>query len=301
MACASIGPDLVNLGNRSLMLSGLFLALVTTIVLVPTGVSASGDDCLGHGEGNGSYVGVGMTCTRNPASVTASITSTDEDARPVYVAYRWLSVCAGSSFTEQPSIQSDCGAAHVCADPSDRLYRLWGRLESGAWVALGAQCLGAPPDEEQAPRPRVTPALVLNEIRRIGLPSLQARTQPEGKTLVNFDTIFYTEAQAFSTTVTLLGRQVDIVAEPTSYTWHHGDDTSTTTSTPGEPYPSRQITYRYSDAGTTVRPRVDVTYTARFRVNRGDWQAIDETVTISGPEGTLRIAQAQAALSGNYG
>jgi hypothetical protein len=141
---------------------------------------------------------------------------------------------------------------------------------------------------------------VLNEIRRIGLPVLQARTQPEGKTLVNFDTIFYTQAQPFTATVTLLGQQVDIVAEATQYTWHHGDGSAATTSSPGSPYPSKEITYRYSDAHTTVRPRVDVTYSARFRVNGGPWQDIDETVTIAGPEGSLRISEATPVLSGNY-
>ncbi len=143
--------------------------------------------------------------------------------------------------------------------------------------------------------------MVLNEIRRIGLPELQAKTQPEGKTLVNFDTIFYTRAQPFAATVTLLGQQVDIVATATEYTWHHGDGTSTTTASPGSPYPSKEITYRYSDADRTVRPRVDVTYTARFRVNGGPWQNIDETVTIAGPETALRVSEAKAVLSGNYG
>ncbi len=142
---------------------------------------------------------------------------------------------------------------------------------------------------------------MLNEIRRIGLPKLQARTQPEGKTLVNFDTIFYTETQPFTATVMLLGQQVDIVAEPTGYTWHHGDGTSTTTAGPGAPYPSKEITYRYSDADATVRPRVDVTYSARFRVNGGAWQDIDETVTITGPETALRVSEAAPVLSGNYG
>lgn len=222
-------------------------------------------------------------------------------AEPVYVAYKWLSVCAGSTLSDQPTVQMDCGAAQVCADPAERLWRLWGQLSSGQWVALGSQCLGAPPEAADTPRPRITPAMVLDEIRRIGLPTLQARTQPEGKTLVNFDTIFYTEAEPFSATVTLLGRQVDVVAEPTSYTWHHGDGATTTTSTPGAPYPSTDITYRYARADTTVRPRVDVTYTARFRVNGGEWRDIDETVSIIGPEGSLRIAEAHATLSGDYG
>lgn len=147
----------------------------------------------------------------------------------------------------------------------------------------------------------MTPALVLNEIRRIGLPTLEAMTQPEGKTLVNFDTIFYTEAQPFSATVTLLGQRVDIVAEATEYTWHHGDGTVATTADPGAPYPAKDITYRYTDANTTVQARVDVTYTARFRVNGGAWQSIDETLTITGPETALQITEARAALSGNYG
>jgi hypothetical protein len=61
------------------------------------------------------------------------------------------------------------------------------------------------------------------------------------------------------------------------------------------------VTYRYSDAQTTVRPRVDVTYSARFRVNGGAWQDIDETVTITGTEGSLRVSEARGSLSGNYG
>ena len=75
----------------------------------------------------------------------------------------------------------------------------------------------------------------------------------------------------------------------------------TRTSDPGAPYPAKDITYRYAEAGRTVSPRVDVTYTARFRVNGGAWQDIDETVTITGPEGSLRVSEARAVLSGNYG
>jgi hypothetical protein len=194
---------------------------------------------------------------------------------------------------------NDCIASRACARPRERLYRLWGRTAADdTWVPLSARCFGnGPPD---APQPQITPALVLNEIRRIGLPTLQARTQPEGKTLVNFETIFYTEAQPFSATVTLLGQQVEVTAEPIRFTWHHGDGTAAETTGPGAPYPSREITYRYSDAGGTVHPRVDVTYQARFRVNAGTWQDIDETLTITGPEGDLLVREASPALSGDY-
>jgi len=228
-------------------------------------------------------------------------TAAGTPAAPVIAEYKWLIACARPGSTSEIATEVDCAAARVCAEPRDRLYRLWGRTDDPpSWSPLSTRCFGEAPTAADTPQPRVTPALVLNEIRRIGLPELQARTQPEDKTLVNFDTIFYTEAQPFTATVTLLGQEVDIVAEPTGYTWHHGDGSSTSTSGPGKPYPSKEITYRYSDAHTTVKPRVDVTYTARFRVNGGAWQDIDETVTITGPESSLRVSEASPTLSGDY-
>ncbi len=151
-----------------------------------------------------------------------------------------------------------------------------------------------------APQPQVTQGVVLTALRRIGLPSLQAHTQPEGKTLVNFATIFYTHPQAFTRTVTLLGQRVQIHATPSSFRWHYGDGSVGTTSTPGAPYPAKDVTHNYADAHTTVQTSVDVTYTARFRVGNGAWQTIPGAVTIAGPTAPLRISEATAVLSGNY-
>lgn len=141
---------------------------------------------------------------------------------------------------------------------------------------------------------------MLTALRRIGLPALEAKTQPADKTLVNFETIFYAEPESFRRTITLLGQRVEVEATPSTYTWHHGDGTSTQTSTPGARYPAKDVIHEYTDAHVTVTPSVDVTYTARFRVNGGAWQDIPETVTISGPAGSLRIAEATAVLSGSY-
>ena len=146
----------------------------------------------------------------------------------------------------------------------------------------------------------MTPALVLEALRRIGLPAVEARTQPEDKTLVNFDTIFFAEPSTFSRTITLLGQRVEVEAQPSRYIWHHGDGTSAATSGPGRPYPAKDITHRYSRAHQTVHASVDVTYTARFRVNGGAWQDIAETVTITGPATSLRVSEATPVLSGSY-
>jgi hypothetical protein len=150
-------------------------------------------------------------------------------------------------------------------------------------------------------QPVVTSAVVLNALRRIGLPALEVRTQPEDKTLVNFDTIFYAEPQTVTRDLTLLGQQVHVEATPSSFAWRFGDGAGSSTATPGAPYPAKDIVHRYADAHVTVSPSVAVTYTARFRVGGGGWQDVDGTVTIEGPPGSLRIAEATAVLSGDHG
>jgi hypothetical protein len=146
----------------------------------------------------------------------------------------------------------------------------------------------------------VTPGLVLQALRRVGLPALEVRTQPADKTLVNFDTIFYTKPATVTRTITLLGQRVDVEATPSSYTWNHGDGTDATTSTPGAPYPAKDIVYDYIHAHITVQTSVDVTYDARFRVAGGTWRDIPAAVTIAGPPSDLRISEATPLLSGQY-
>lgn len=275
-----------------------------SLLLVPHPASAD-PDCDAEGGAGQSWVGVGMTCSTDPSAESgqpASGQPASDSGEPEYSEFQWLIVCATPNQTQGGEAHDfDCRAAQTCPDPRERSFRLWGlSIDTGGWVPLSSGCFGAAPDAPEPARPQVTEAMVLNEIRRIGLPVLEARTQPEDKTLVNFDTIFYTQAQPFSTTVTLLGQRVGIVAEPTEFTWHHGDGTTSTTGTPGAPYPSKDVTYRYGDADVTVHARVDVTYTARFRVGGGAWQDISETVTITGTETPLRVAEAAGTLSGNY-
>jgi hypothetical protein len=290
------------MNQRVVRRSVSLLGLLGILFFSPLSVTATQADPDTHGGVNGDTVFVAaVEQTQQDANDpgASQVVSPGRDA--AFTEYRWVSVCVSPSSPAEAAIETDCNAARACAEPRERLYRLWGRsAATESWVPLSTRCFGGAPPDAETPQVEITPALVLNEIRRIGLPTLQARTQPEDKTLVNFDTIFYTRTQPFTASVTLLGQAVDITAEPTSFTWHHGDGTTATTRTPGAPYPSREITHRYTDADTTVRPRLDVTYSARFRVNDGTWQDIDQTVTITGPESTLRVSEATPVLSGNY-
>lgn len=285
------------------MFAALVKPLIVVIGVVGTVVlpaSAHAEGCAGSGEAVGDSVAVSVECIIGAESDSGDRV-TSSDTAPRYVEYRWVSACTSLDVPSDPSAVLDCAAARSCPDPVERVWRLWGRtVQPAGWALLGAQCFGEPPTIADTPLPQVTPGLVLDAIRRLGLPELTAQTQPAGKTLVNFATIFYAEPEPFARTIELLGQQVDVEATATQFTWHHGDGTSESTASPGAPYPSKEITYSYTDAHTTVGPSVDVTYTARFSVSGGEWQDIDETVTIAGPSIPLRISEATAVLSGDY-
>ena len=169
---------------------------------------------------------------------------------------------------------------------------------------LGLVCSGngAPPAPAAAAAPappQVTEAMVLAAFRRVPLPALRSQSQPADKTLINFDTIFFTQAEPLTRDLTLLGQDVRLEIAPSLFQWEHGDGTTMTTTTPGAPYPSKDIVYRYSDAHTTVQHRVIVTWTAQWSLNGGPLQPVDGTVTTAGPATPLRIAEASPALSGS--
>lgn len=270
-------------------------AMLLASTLIPSAASAT-EHCEDDGQAVGDYIAVSIECSSPPVESTTSPAS--DDASPTYRAYRWVNVCIGG-IESQPGEIVDCAAARTCPDEGARLWRLWGQEANGQWQPLYTQCLGSE-GPEAAPLPQVTPAVVLEALRRMGLPAVQAQTQPEDKTLVNFDTIFYAEPTTFRRTITLLGRRVDVEATPTRFTWRPGDGSAHTTTTPGRPYPAKDVTHRYERAHRTVQAAVDVTYSARFRVAGGAWQDIAETITISGPPTPLRVAEATPVLSGDY-
>jgi hypothetical protein len=204
-----------------------------------------------------------------------------------YTQYRWDLAC-----------DITVGAAMTCNDwcPGDEVpYRLVG-LRDGRWYPLGIRCATEPPDAATA----VTPALVAWAFQRIPLPALRAITQPADKTLINFDTIFYVEAQPLHRTLTLLGQRVELAITPSTFRWVHGDGTTAVTHTAGAAYPAKDVVHRYQHAHVTVRQHVEIVWTARWSLNGGPYQAVAGTVTTIGPATELRVAEAIPALSG-YG
>jgi hypothetical protein len=160
----------------------------------------------------------------------------------------------------------------------------------------GRRCIG----EAEANEARVvTPGQVLEAMRRLKWPASPLIVQPpDGLTLVNFDTNFYTTGTSPVTrTVTLLGQRITIEATPSEYHWSFGDERSLDTIHPGAAYPALDITHNYLRIGTYA-VSLDTTYSGRYRVGNGPWQDIPGTVTVQGTPETLRAIEATPKLVG---
>ncbi len=237
----------------------------------PAAAWADHNPCSIESGAQDSYYTFTGNCTTDPGGDPGGSGpngSAGDSSSDPYRAYEWASIC-----TSNPNINPgdvDCAAALSCPDPQQRLWQLWGRLPDGSWTTVTTGCFGGTPPAYEPPT--VTPGDVLTALRRVGLPKLATVVQPADKTLVNFDTNFYTVPRPVRLTLTLLGQRVEVEATPTTYRWDFGDGTAATTADPGAAYPELTVTHRYADARVTVHPSVQTTYTARFRVRGGDWR-----------------------------
>lgn len=226
-------------------------------------------------------------------------------ASAVRYTYVWVPTCPGASPTDPNIAEMDCRAAHSCVNPkliSMSLYALQltgknGQPVNGGWSYLGSECRN-PKDAGPTQQPRLlTWTDVLSAIRQVGVPG--ASVKSPAYTLVNLKTTFYTDPATIDRPLTIIGYNVDVHVKPSTYTWHWGDGSTETTDTPGRPYPSTDVTHTYvhaTDPGHVLQLSVDVTYTARYQVDGGDWQDIPETLTIAGQPEPLPVKQASAVL-----
>jgi hypothetical protein len=100
---------------------------------------------------------------------------------------------------------------------------------------------------------------------------------------------------------TLGGATVEVEITPTAYRWTFGDGTTLETTSLGREYPATsdiRHTYEQSSlaAGGAFEVKVELTFSARYRVNGGAWQELNSiTRPFSAP---YPVRQLQSILTG---
>ncbi len=186
---------------------------------------------------------------------------------------------------------AECFSPHGCEGPPPGQWYLI--IQDGT-TPIGRVCLTT---DQATDLDGFNETMILRAWRRLDWPPSELVIQPpHGETLVNFDTNFYTpDHRSIDRPVTLAGQAITIRAVPVSYDWYFGDDTSTTTTSPGSPHPDLEITHQYARTGDVV-VRVDTTYAGEYRIGDGEWTAIGETLTVEGEDQDLEIVEALPQL-----
>ena len=136
----------------------------------------------------------------------------------------------------------------------------------------------------------LVPAFTAADFRDLPLAAPALHMQPaRGQVLVHMPTIVYSDDRVQTLQTELLGYDFEVQATPSSYRWDFGDGHPVTTTTPGRPYPAKDVAHTYRRTGTQ-RVTLTVTWSGRYRVvGTTGWQDVDgtATTTASTPEFTV--------------
>lgn len=277
----------------------LWMAMVAVVVIgaaTATSPAHSADLTTKRCTDTVNFAYAGMQCTLSAKDVKSRLGGDDSHT------YSLIELCENAA--DKPGGNGVCGLEGKPCGKGNKGTQ-WNFLQDRKY--FGTTCL-MPADLKDLKR--ITPAMVLVEFRKLSWPSGQLVVQPSrGWTLVNAPTVVSTTtAGTQSQSVTLLGQNVEIQAWP-RYTWVFGDGSSTTTDGPGRRVVARRgqsiqdvnlsgaIVHRYDQDGD-VQVRLDLTYSGRYRIGRGQWIDIPGTLTVSGKPQPLRVEDARPELTG---
>ncbi|QTE29136.1 hypothetical protein [Pengzhenrongella sicca] len=194
--------------------------------------------------------------------------------------------CAGAGGS---AIRLECAPGERALDP---LFRRVRSTAAGGWsdwtsVDIGRCVVDA--DFQAA---------LAAELRRLPLtPSTVSVQPPTGWTLVNADTIVYTDHAPQVLTTTVLGVGVTINATPTSFTWDFNDGAEPLTTTdPGRPWPDYTVSHQFTTEATR-HISLTTTWTATYQLaGTPTWEPVTGTATTTSTAAPLQVYEARARL-----
>jgi hypothetical protein len=131
------------------------------------------------------------------------------------------------------------------------------------------------------------------------------RSQPNGWAIVGAPVNLFTDAEAQVVDGVLLGRPAQVRFVPVSYTWDHGDGTSTTAAGPGaswralgqQDFTATDTSYVYPSTGDR-QVTLTIAYSPSYRFDGGGWQQIPGTLPAQVGPVTIHVLQGSTVLVG---
>ncbi|ALD13194.1 hypothetical protein [Clavibacter capsici] len=184
------------------------------------------------------------------------------------------------------------------------------RLSSGGMCGDGQHAFLPPatwPGKPADPAPAVTdvPGVTLADVARFVPRSASIRSQPNGWALVGAPVNLLTDAAAQVVDGTLLGRPAQVRFVPVSFTWDHGDGTSTTVDGPGaswkqlgqQDFTTTDTSHVYPTMGDR-QVTLTIAYAPSYRFDGGGWQQIPGTLPVQVGPVTIHVLQGSTVLVG---
>jgi hypothetical protein len=262
--------------------------------VIPLTCDPSIDTTCGYGSGHEIEVD-GATLSGAPVVVAHPKSGAGPTA---VILYSYAPACTGNDYTGDVL----CGAAvNSCSNPAEIAFWVWTQSvdigsapDPNGWVRqLGSVCLG-PHDPGLRPDAAIN-AYLATEFKRLMILKADVHAQPNGNTLVNYDTGFYsTTRDVVLPEFPLLGMTIRVTAHPQSYDWDFGDGTTVVDAGPGAK-DALDVAHTYRRTGE-VRVLLAVTWTGTFTVNGGPPRDVFGTAQTRSLPSPLRVKQARAEL-----
>lgn len=158
----------------------------------------------------------------------------------------------------------------------------------------------APADEPAAAVRAVTAADVARYLPALG----ELHAEPDGWAVVGVPANFWVEVEPVTVQGEVLDEPADVRFTPVAYRWVYGDGTKVTTKTAGaswedlgqEELTTTDTSHRYRTRGA-VDAAVTVLYTAEYRVDGGDWIAVQGAVEADTPDLPVLVVTEHTVLT----
>lgn len=192
-----------------------------------------------------------------------------------------------------PGEESICMGG-VCRRAGEEFRHFWERdvvwnngtpTNPGPWHYAGSRCQAPPEPSVAEVRAFLEQILPKGEV---------VISPPNGRTLVNWETLFYSPTGDFDRDGLTLGAfRVDVRANAVRYNWNFGDGEKLSTPKQGAEYPkpgSRDVVHKYQRPAADLRVTLSVTYRAEYRINGGPWRDIPGDIpTAAAPGEPLEV------------